>query len=131
MLIRQVKTENGWVRGLPAADPRITSYKGIPFAAQPVGKNRWRAPQPCEDWDGVLDAFDYARISMQDVPPIDEKNVYTREWSIDPDIAMSEDCLYLNVWAPAAPETKNLPVFVWYFGGGLQVGLDRFGRPGG
>lgn len=122
MLIRQVKTENGWVRGLPAADPRITSYKGIPFAAPPVGKNRWRAPQPCEDWDGVLDAFDYARISMQDVPPIDEKNVYTREWSIDPDIAMSEDCLYLNVWAPAAPETKNLPVFVWYFGGGLQVG---------
>ena len=46
-MIRKVKVENGWVRGLPAADPRITSYKGIPFADKPIGKNRWRAPQPC------------------------------------------------------------------------------------
>ena len=52
VMIRKVKTENGWVKGLPAADPRITSYKGIPFAAQPVGENRWRAPQPCPNCDG-------------------------------------------------------------------------------
>ena len=103
MFTRKVKTENGWVRGLPAADPRITSYKGIPFAAPPVGENRWRAPQPCADWDGVLDCFDFKPISMQDIPPLDVNNVYTREWSIDPDIEMSEDCLYLNVWAPAGP----------------------------
>ncbi len=122
MFVRKVLTENGWVQGLPAADPRITSYKGIPFAAPPVGKNRWRAPQPCENWEGVLQAFDYAPISVQDVPPLDEKNVYTREWSVDPDLEMSEDCLYLNVWAPANTDAKNLPVFVWYFGGGLQVG---------
>ena len=122
MFTRQVKTENGWVRGLPAADPRITSYKGIPFAAPPVGENRWRAPQPCADWDGVLDCFDFRPISMQDVPPLDVNNVYTREWSVDPDLEMSEDCLYLNVWAPAGPEARNLPVYVWYFGGGLQVG---------
>ena len=50
-MIRTVKVENGWVRGLPAADPRITSYKGIPFAAKPIGPNRWRAPQPCPDWE--------------------------------------------------------------------------------
>ena len=93
MFVRKVLTENGWVEGLPAADPRITSYKGIPFAAPPVGKNRWRAPQPCENWDGVLKAYDYAPISVQDVPPLDEKNVYTREWSVDPDLEMSEDCL--------------------------------------
>lgn len=122
MFTRAVKTESGWVRGLAAADPRITSYKGIPFAAPPVGKNRWRAPQPLKSWEGVRDCFDYAPISMQDVPAIDVKNVYTREWSVDPDLVMSEDCLYLNVWAPAGPEAKNLPVFVWYFGGGLQVG---------
>ena len=122
MFIRKVKTENGWVRGIQAADPRITAYKGIPFAAPPVGENRWRAPQPCTDWDGVLDCFDFKPISVQDVPPLDVKNVYTREWSVDPDLEMSEDCLYLNIWAPAAPETRNLPVFVWYFGGGLQVG---------
>ncbi|MBQ6528632.1 MAG: carboxylesterase family protein, partial [Clostridia bacterium] len=122
MFIRQVKTENGWVRGIQAADPRITAYKGIPFAAPPVGENRWRAPQPCADWDGVLDCFDFKPISMQDVPPLDEKNVYTREWSVDPDLEMSEDCLYLNVWAPAHQHEEKLPVFVWYFGGGLQVG---------
>lgn len=122
MFIREVKTENGWVRGIQAADPRITAYKGIPFAAPPVGDNRWRAPQPCMNWTGTLDCFDFKPISIQNVPKIDEKNVYTREWSVDPDLAMSEDCLYLNVWVPAAPGLKNLPVFVWYFGGGLQVG---------
>ena len=122
MFIRQVKTENGWVRGIQAADPRITAYKGIPFAAPPVGENRWRAPQPCESWEGVKDCFDFKPISMQDVPPLNDKNVYTREWSVDPDLAMSEDCLYLNVWAPAHEHQEKLPVFVWYFGGGLQVG---------
>ena len=121
MLIRRVKVENGWVRGLPAADPRITSYKGIPFAAPPVGENRWRAPQPCPDWAGDYLAYDFAPASMQAAPVIEESNVYTREWQIDPDLAMDEDCLYLNVWAPADGRT-GLPVFVWYFGGGLQVG---------
>ncbi len=122
MFIRQVRTENGWVRGIQAADPRITAYKGIPFAAPPVGENRWRAPQRCADWEGVKDCFDFRPISMQDVPPLDEKNVYTREWSVDPDLEMSEDCLYLNIWAPAHEHTDLLPVFVWFFGGGLQVG---------
>ena len=122
MFIREVKTENGWVRGIQAADPRITAYKGIPFAAPPAGENRWRAPQPCENWVGVRECFDFKPIAMQDVPPLDDKNVYTREWSVDPDLVMSEDCLYLNVWAPAHPHEEKLPVFVWYFGGGLQVG---------
>lgn len=120
-MIRRVKTENGWVRGLPAADPRITSYKGIPFAAPPVGENRWRAPQPCPDWNGDYLAYDFAPASMQPAPVIEESNIYTREWQVDPDLAVSEDCLYLNVWAPAQGQT-GLPVFVWYFGGGLQVG---------
>ena len=122
MFIREVRTENGWVRGIQAADPRITAYRGIPFAAPPVGENRWRAPQPCADWEGVKECFDFKPISMQDIPPLEEKNVNTREWSVDPDLAMSEDCLYLNVWAPAKEGTRGLPVYVWYFGGGLQVG---------
>ena len=120
-MIRRVKVENGWVRGLPAADPRITSYKGIPFAAPPVGENRWRAPQPCADWEGDWLAYDFAPASLQAPVVIDEKNVYTREWAVDPEQPMDEDCLYLNVWAPADGRT-GLPVFVWYFGGGLQVG---------
>src|SRR5690606_4024218 len=53
---RVAKTETGLVRGLSAADPRITSFKGIPYAAPPVGENRWRPPQPARDWDGMLEA---------------------------------------------------------------------------
>lgn len=121
-MLREVRVENGVVRGLPAADPRITSFKGIPFAAPPVGKNRWRAPQPAEDWDGVLEAFQFAPISMQARPGVDKNNIYSREWHVDPDVPMSEDCLYLNVWTPATSPDDRLPVFVWYFGGGLQVG---------
>lgn len=121
MFIRKVKVENGVVCGLPAADPRITSYKGIPFAAPPVGRNRWRAPQPCADWQGEYRAYDFAPISMQWKPVIDVNNVYTREWAVDPDIAMDEDCLYLNIWAPADGR-RDMPVFVWFFGGALRVG---------
>ncbi|WP_284639410.1 carboxylesterase/lipase family protein [Paenibacillus silviterrae] len=121
-MLRVVKVENGIVQGLPAADPRITSFKGIPFAAPPVGENRWRAPQTVKDWDGMLKAYDFAPVSMQVRQKIDVNNIYTREWAVDPDIPMDEDCLYLNVWTPANCPDEKLPVFVWYFGGGLQVG---------
>ena len=135
---RMIVTENGLVQGLPAADPRITSFKGIPFAAPPIGKNRWRAPQPAENWEGILKVYEFAPISMQEKVVIDVNNIYTREWSIDPDIVMNEDCLYLNIWAPADAADQKLPVFVWYFGGGLQVGHtsemefdgERFARRG-
>ena len=120
-MLRQVKTENGWVRGIEAADPRITSFKGIPFAAPPVGKNRWRAPQPCENWAGVRDASRFAPISMQWIPGLSD-DIYVREWHVDPEIPMGEDCLYLNVWTPAKKAEEKLPVLVWYFGGGLQCG---------
>lgn len=121
-MIRKVKVENGWVRGLPAADPRMTSYKGIPFAAKPIGKNRWRAPQPCPEWEGELFAAEFAPIPMQANCAGDPaKDLYAREWHVDPELPMSEDCLYLNIWAPADGR-KNLPVYVWYYGGGLQVG---------
>ncbi|MDI4646989.1 carboxylesterase/lipase family protein [Cohnella hashimotonis] len=121
-MLRVVKAENGTLRGLPAADPRITSFKGIPFAAPPVGDNRWRAPQPAADWEGVRDAYAFAPVPMQVRQEIDDNNIYTREWAVEPDIAMDEDCLYLNVWTPAKRQGEKLPVFVWYFGGGLQVG---------
>lgn len=77
-MLRRVKVENGIVQGLPAADPRITSFKGIPFAAPPVGENRWRAPKPAKDWEGVLKAFEFAPISMQAQTVIDDNNIYTR-----------------------------------------------------
>lgn len=121
-MLRITRVENGIVQGLPAADPRITSFKGIPFAAPPTGENRWRAPQPAADWEGVLKAYEFAPVSMQVRQEIDDNNIYTREWAVEPDIAMDEDCLYLNIWTPAKRADEKLPVYVWYFGGGLQVG---------
>ena len=66
-MIREAKTENGWVRGIEAADPRITVFKGIPFAAPPIGENRWRAPQPAADWEGVRDAFRFPCRAYRDL----------------------------------------------------------------
>ena len=120
-MIRIADTENGKVRGLPAADPRITSFKGIPFAAPPVGENRWRAPQPAENWNGVRDCLEFAPISVQDTPGLGT-DLYCREWHVDSEIPMSEDCLYLNVWTNAKSPDEKLPVLVWFFGGGFQWG---------
>ena len=120
-MLRQVRTENGWVRGIEAADPRITAFKGIPFAAPPVGRNRWRAPKPCENWAGVRDCSRFAPISMQWIPGLGD-DIYCREWHVDPEIPMGEDCLYLNVWTNAKKADEKLPVLVWFFGGGLQCG---------
>lgn len=120
-MLREAMTENGMVRGLPAADPRVTSFKGIPFAAPPVGKNRWRAPQPCENWEGVRDAFQFAPISVQDTPGLGT-DIYCREWHVDSKVPMDEDCLYLNVWTSAKSVDERQPVLVWYFGGGFQWG---------
>lgn len=121
-MLRTVKTENGLVRGLAAADPRITAFRGIPFAEPPVGENRWRAPRPARDWEGILNAYDFGPASMQAPCVVDPNNIYCREWAVDPDLPMSEDCLYLNVWTPACRGDEKLPVFVWFFGGGLQGG---------
>lgn len=121
-MLEIVKVENGLIRGIPAADPFITSFKGIPFAAPPVGELRWRAPRPAENWEGIRETVRFAPISMQAVPKADLGNLYAREWNVPPEIPMSEDCLYLNVWTPAKTAGERLPVFVWYFGGGLQVG---------
>jgi len=121
-MIKETRVENGLVRGVAAADPRVISYKGIPFAAPPVGQLRWKAPQPSADWQGVLDCTRFAPISIQCKPGTDPNNIYTREWNVDPDIPMSEDCLYLNIWTPAKTPNEKLPVFVWYFGGGLMEG---------
>ena len=120
-MLRIANTENGQVRGLPAADPRITSFKGIPFAAPPIGENRWRAPQPAESWQGIRECFEFAPISVQDTPGLGD-DIYCREWHVDPDIPMSEDCLYLNIWTNAKSSNESMPVLVWFFGGGFQWG---------
>ncbi len=121
-MLREVKTENGIVRGIPAADPRVTAFKGIPFAAPPVGELRWRAPQPAANWEGVRECYDFSPINIQIKPGLDATNIYAREWNVDPEIPQSEDSLYLNVWTNAKSADEKQPVMVWFFGGGYTAG---------
>lgn len=121
-MLREVTVENGRLRGLPAADPRITAFKGIPFAAPPTGSRRWQAPQPVAAWSGVYEAYQFAPASLQAPIASGEDNIYNKEWHVDPDLPMAEDCLYLNVWTPARRTDEKLPVYVWFFGGGFMVG---------
>ncbi|KQM21181.1 carboxylesterase [Sphingomonas sp. Leaf24] len=105
-----VRTVDGAVRG--QATDGVESWKGIPFAAPPVGPLRWRAPQPAAKWTGVRDATQYSSDCMQKPFPSDAAPLGTTP---------AEDCLYANVWRPAGAKGK-LPVLVWIYGGGFVNG---------
>ncbi|MBQ8995804.1 MAG: carboxylesterase family protein [Oscillospiraceae bacterium] len=124
-MLRETKTENGRVRGVVATDARITVYKGIPFAADTSGENRWRPPQPAKDWEGVRDCSEFGPIPMQRIPGRDPEAFYSKEWHVDPAVPMGEDCLRANIWTPARSTDEKLPVMVWIFGGGLQEGYPH------
>lgn len=123
-MFRITNTEQGLVEGLPAADPRITVFKGIPFAAPPVGHLRWAPPQEPAKWDGVRQCFKYLAAPVQPGPEENprEDDVYAKEWSVDTSLQLNEDCLYLNIWTPAKKTDEKLPVYFWIYGGGWQVG---------
>jgi para-nitrobenzyl esterase len=109
------KVDSGQLQG--AIDDGVGSYKGVPFAAPPVGELRWRPPQPVAPWTGVRPATQFAADCMQGRfgPP--------QAAGANASPAPSEDCLYMNVWRPAsaAPGAK-LPVMVWIYGGGFTGG---------
>ena len=123
-MLRETKTENGLVRGVVGTNARITVYKGIPYAAPPVGENRWRAPQPVENWEGVRSCYEFGPICYQNTPGKDPEAFYSKEWHVDPEVPNSEDGLYLNIWTPAKKVGEKLPVMVWIHGGGMQEGYS-------
>lgn len=94
-MLRIVHTGCGAIEGIAAPEPEITVFRGIPFAAPPVGDLRWRAPQPVAAWAGTLAAHDFAPACPQPTPG-DSNEFYDREWGTDPAIALDEDCLYLK-----------------------------------
>ena len=124
-MLRQTRTENGLVRGVVGTDARITVYKGIPFADDTSGENRWRPPQPAKDWEGVRDCSEFGPIPMQDIPGKDPEAFYAKEWHVDPEVPMGEDCLRANIWTPAKTTEDKLPVMVWIFGGGFREGYPH------
>ncbi len=112
--------EGGQVQGVVTQTPGVTVYRGIPFAAPPVGALRWREPQPVVPWEGVrvADTFGHPAWQANHTP-----GGYTPEFFFDGDPEFSEDCLTLNVWTPAAGKPgKKLPVTLWLHGGGYTAG---------
>jgi len=108
-----VKIDSGTLEGTLNTDQSVRIFRGVPFAAAPIGDLRWKAPQPVTPWKGVRKAVEWGNYCAQN--------------TLFPDIvnrdSASEDCLYLHVWAPTElPKGKKAAVFVWYHGGGFMVG---------
>jgi len=123
-----VRTGNGWVEGVQTKTPGVEAFKGIPYAAAPVGELRWRPPQIHEKWDDTLKADQFCNNCMQaslkqQMNPSNttRKSVWTRPFLI-PNNKRSENCLYLNIWTSAKSSSEKRPVIVWIHGGGFQSG---------
>src|SRR5580658_3121263 len=92
-----VKLDAGMISGATTSSPDVRVFKGVPFAAPPVGDLRWRGPKPAAHWDGVRKAEQFSPTCMQG----------------NGGNASSEDCLYLNVWTGAKSAGEKRPVMVW------------------
>jgi para-nitrobenzyl esterase len=110
-----VRVDQGLVSGIPGTHPEVRVYRGIPYAAPPVGDLRWKAPQPPASWQGTREAKQFGNACPQNSYPAG--SIYQAK----PE-PMSEDCLYLNIWTAAKSAKERRPVMVWIHGGGFTRG---------
>ncbi len=116
-----VGTEYGKLKGAVDASGTVVSFKGIPYAAPPVGKLRWREPQPPASWDGIRDATKFCSSCIQNRVYTHLPNgPWTEEFMVQDSI--SEDCLFLNIWTPARTASDKLAVLVFIHGGAFREG---------
>ena len=112
--------EGGQIQGVLAENPGVYVYKGIPYAAPPIGDLRWKEPQPVVAWEGVRICDKFGHPGYQGVH---YPGFYTSEWGYGDEAPYSEDCLYLNVYTKAPGDVdKKLPVALWIHGGGYREG---------
>jgi len=116
--IGPVKVQGGVVAGVAGGKADITTFKGIPFAAPPVGDKRWKAPEPPVAWTGVRQAAEFGASCIQRI--VQESKPWTYEFMTHG--AISEDCLFVNVWTPARAASEKRPVFVYIYGGANTEG---------
>lgn len=114
-----VGTINGKIQGTSNTDKTVRIFKGIPFAASPVGDLRWKAPQVVKNWKGIKQCTAFSASPMQNKPQ--PFYCWSEEFIAQAE-PINEDCLYLNVWTTAKPKSEKQPVFVWIYGGGLNSG---------
>ena len=117
MAVREVQVKNGKIHGCASGIPTVSVFKGIPYAAAPVGELRFRAPTDCPDWDGIYQAVEYGPIPVQDrIKTKFNREEFAEYGAEEP---MGEDCLRLHIWTPAESSEERLPVMVWFHGGGF------------
>jgi para-nitrobenzyl esterase len=112
-----VRISSGSVSGIQQG--RVATFLGIPFAAPPVGPDRWRAPKPVKPWQGARDASHFGASCYQALTP-EGFGPWKHEFVVQGEV--SEDCLFVNVWTPKVDTRARLPVFVWIHGGGFTQG---------
>jgi para-nitrobenzyl esterase len=115
---KPVKLGTGEIAGVPGKDPNVSVFKGIPYAAPPVGEMRWKAPAPAASWKGVRKADSFGPSCMQSI--VQERKPWTHEFMTHGEI--SEDCLSLNVWTAALSPSERRPVYVYLYGGAFSEG---------